>query len=80
MEEILHEVDFLVPLSGSQLFDIHTKSTAYGLCSMFPGLDSETCPKGIRIYGKLNDYWYDRFNRAIFGLGDNYFRNLANDS
>ena len=45
MAENSHEIDFRVPLSGSQLFDIHAYATAKNLCAKFPGLSYEAAQK-----------------------------------
>ncbi|NLV50000.1 MAG: hypothetical protein GXY20_04820 [Clostridiales bacterium] len=66
----LHTIDFSIPLSGSKLFDVYIQVTARKLCEKFPGLDYDySDPKKIRIYGELNDYWYEQFNKAVFELG-----------
>ena len=65
----MHAVDFSIPLSGSKLFDLHTEVTAKRLCEKFPGLSHEYGEKRIRIYGELNDYWYEQFNKAVFEIG-----------
>ena len=68
-DETIHmnHIDFSVPLSGSQLFDINAYVTAQNLCKQFPGLqyDYEDKTK-IRIFGDLNDYWFEKFNRTVF--------------
>lgn len=68
----LNEVNFEVPLSGSQLFDMHTKATAINLVGMFPGLDYriDYDNKKIVIFGELNDYWYGEWHKAIFNIGE----------
>ena len=71
MNEHQHEINFIVPLSGSKLFDTHAYATAKGLCDKFPGLEFEySDQKQIRIYGSLNDYWLKKFNRAVFEIGE----------
>ncbi len=63
----MNPIDFSVPLSGSQLFDINAYVTAKDLCKRFPGLQCDyEDKKKIRIYGELSDYWYDQFNKAMF--------------
>ena len=70
-KETMHTIDFTVPLSGSQLFDIHAYTTANTLCKKFPGLIFDYDDKTkIHIYGELNDYWYNEWNRAIFSIGE----------
>ena len=68
--ENLHEIDFRVPLSGSQLFDIHAYATAKNLCAKFPGLNYETNQKEIHISGNLNDYWYEEWVKSVFNMGN----------
>ena len=71
MNEHQNEINFIVPLSGSKLFDTHAYATAKGLCDKFPGLEFEYADqKQIRIYGSLNDYWLKKFNRAVFEIGE----------
>lgn len=65
----MHEIDFIVKLTGSKLFDIYTFATATKLCSKFPGLSYECSPTEVHIYGQLNDYWYNEYNKAVFELG-----------
>lgn len=67
-----HRIDFRVPLSGSQLFDMHAYVTAQHICSMFPGLqfEKEYDPKAIHIFGELNDFWFDQWNKALFSIGE----------
>lgn len=65
-----NKVDFIVPLSGSQLFDSHAYNTANKLCAKFPGLEFELEEKQIHIYGMLNDYWFQKFNEAVFQIGE----------
>ena len=70
MAETLHEIDFRVPLSGSQLFDIHAYATAKNLCAKFPGLNYEASQKEIHISGSLNDYWYEEWVKSVFNMGN----------
>ena len=67
----MHQIDFSVPLSGSQLFDYHAYATARNLCYMFP-LQFEVVaePHSIHIFGELNDSWYESWCRAVFSLGE----------
>ena len=68
----MHEINFSVPLSGSQLFDFHAIVTAKKLCDKFPPLDYIIAAdhKSITITGELNDYWFEKWNIAVFQLGD----------
>lgn len=63
-----HEIDFYVPLSGSYLFDIHAKALANKICAEYPGLETTfnyNNDDKIHIYGKLNDYWFEKFNNNV---------------
>ena len=66
-----YNVDFYVPLSRSLLFDLHTEYLALKLKAKFPGLDTETeqDKNCIHVFGNLNDYWLEKFNRSVFELG-----------
>ena len=66
MADTLHEIDFKVPLSGSELFDIHAFVTAKNICAKFPGLDYEINKDSVRIFGSLNDYWYEEWVKHLF--------------
>ena len=72
MGETLHDIELIVPLSGSALFDINARATAHNLCARFPGLkyevDSEK--RAIRLYGQLNDYWYKDWQQTVFHMAD----------
>ena len=68
--ENFNEVDFKVPLSGSKLFDMNAYVTAKKLCNKFPGLSFNMETDYIHIFGKLNDYWHEKFNEAVFKLGE----------
>jgi len=66
--ELKHEVNFYVPLTGSFLFDMHTRVTAQVICQNYPGLSINHEPENKRLYivGKLNDYWYDKWCTDMF--------------
>ena len=65
--EHLNKVELIVPLSGSQLFDINAYVTAKNLCAQFPGLQCDYEDKTrIRIFGELNDYWFAQYNKMVF--------------
>lgn len=67
----MHQIDFVVPLCGSQLFDYHSYVTAQNLCNMFPlRFDMNKEKKEIHIYGELNDVWYEQWCKAIFSIGE----------
>ena len=63
----MHEVEYLLHLTGTQLFDIVMYNTAKQLCSDFPGLKFDYDKTTIRIYGELNDFWYEKYQTAMFG-------------
>ena len=65
----MNKVDFTVPKSGSLLFDLHAEYVARELIAKFPGLEYEISKKEIHIFGELNDFWFDKFNEAVFRLG-----------
>ena len=62
----MHKIDYEIKLTGSQLFDVVMYNTAKKLCADFPGLSFEYNENIIRIYGELNDYWYEKYNSAMF--------------
>lgn len=64
-----HEVYFEVPKSGSLLFDLHAEYIARELVAKFIGLEYNVLDDKIIIKGKLNDFWFDKFNNAVFHLG-----------
>lgn len=66
----MHKIDFKVPLSGSKLFDIHTMAVAKNLCDKFIGLDYKMEDTCVHIFGELNDYWFDKWNMALFQIGE----------
>ena len=68
---MMHEIDFSVPLAGSQLFDYHSYVTAKHICDVFPlqfRIDKEN--KRIHIFGELNDTWYEQWCKAAFSIGE----------
>ena len=65
----MNEIDFHVPLSGSKLFDMNTLVMAKKLCDKFPGLNYNMEEKSVHIFGQLDDYWTDQWNKAVFQLG-----------
>lgn len=68
--EIMNTIDFKVPLSGSKLFDTHTLVMAKKLCDKFPGLHYNMEQDHIHIFGELNEYWTNEWNKAVFQLGE----------
>lgn len=63
----MNKVEYTFKLTGSQLFDIVMYNTAKQLCTDFPGLDFEYGKESIRIYGELDDYWYAKYQKHMFG-------------
>ena len=63
----MHKVEYSLQLTGSQLFDIVMYNTAQKLCSDFPGLKFDYDKTTIRIYGELNDFWYEKYQATMFG-------------
>ena len=63
----MHKVEYVLQLTGSQLFDIVMYNTAKQLCSEFPGLTFDYDKTTIRIHGELNDFWYEKYQAAMFG-------------
>ncbi len=63
----MHKVEYSFQLTGSQLFDIVMYNTAKQLCSDFPGLHFDYTKTSIRIYGELNDFWYEKYQQTMFG-------------
>lgn len=63
-----NEIDFYVPLSGSYLFDIHALALAKELRDKYPGLELDfnySKDDKIHLIGKLNDYWYEKFEKEV---------------
>jgi hypothetical protein len=55
-------------LTGSKLFDVVMYNTAQKLCTKYPGLNFEyEDSKSIRIFGELEDYWYEKYQLEMFG-------------
>ena len=62
-----NKVEYTLQLTGSQLFDIVMYNTAKKLCGDFPGLKFDYNETNIRIYGELSDFWYEKYQEAMFG-------------
>ena len=62
-----HKIDYEIKLTGSKLFDIVMFNTAKKLCTEYPGLDFEYGTTSIRIFGELHDFWFEKYNAAMFG-------------
>ncbi len=66
-------VDFVIPLSGSRLFDMTTYATAINLCARFPGLSyTYEENKQIHLHGALDDASYASFKAAAFFEAGNF--------
>lgn len=68
MSDKKHVIDFRVPLSGSQLFDIHSYTTAKKLCADFPELHFKASENEIHIYGELDSHSFQNWNRILFTI------------
>lgn len=60
----MHKIDFSVNLTGSFIFDEYMYLDALKMCNLFPGLDCSRDEKTIRVFGELNDYWWDKYNKV----------------
>lgn len=62
-----HKIEYVIQLTGSKIFDIVTYNTAKHFCEDFPGLELEYLDKNhIKIFGELNDFWYEKYQRQMF--------------
>ena len=66
----MKKVEYVIQLTGSKLFDIVMHNTARKLCDDFPGLNFEYDEKEIRVFGELNEYWYEKYEKVMFGKGE----------
>ena len=64
---VMHKVEYSFKLTGSKLFDIVMYNTAKQLCTEYPGLNFDYGTTEIRIYGELDDFWYNKYQEAMFG-------------
>ena len=63
----MHKVEYVINLTGSKLFDIVTYNTARNLCKEFPCLEvAYYDEKHIRMFGELNDFWYEKYQEKMF--------------
>ena len=63
----MHKVEYVIQLTGSKLFDVVMYKKKKSLCKEFPGLEMDyTDEQHIRIYGELNDYWYEKYQEKMF--------------
>lgn len=60
----MHKIDFTVNLTGSRIFDTYMSVAALRLCNKYPGLDYTKDDNVIRVFGELNDYWFELYNTA----------------
>lgn len=63
----LHKVEYEVKLTGSKLFDLVMYNTAKKLCIDYPGLSFEYGDTSIRVFGELDEYWYEKYQEEMFG-------------
>ena len=63
----MHKGEYTINLTGSKLFDVVMYNTAKKLCMDYPGLSFDYGEKTIRVYGELDDYWYEKYQEAMFG-------------
>lgn len=63
----MHKVEYTIHLTGSKLFDMVMYNTATKLCQDYPGLQFEYGTTEIRVYGELEDFWYEKYQEAMFG-------------
>ncbi len=63
----LRKVEYTVQLTGSKLFDIVMYNTAKKLCMDYPGLSFDYDEKEIRVFGELDEFWYEKYQEEMFG-------------
>ncbi len=63
----LKKVEYTIQLTGSKLFDTVMYNTAKKLCIDYPGLSFEYGEKEIRVFGELDEHWYQKYQAAMFG-------------
>ncbi|MGM9608275.1 MAG: hypothetical protein ACI3XJ_12295 [Oscillospiraceae bacterium] len=63
----MHKVEYTINLTGSKLFDVVMYNTAKKLCMDYPGLSFDYGDTTIRVYGELDDYWYEKYQEEMFG-------------
>ncbi|MGN0967940.1 MAG: hypothetical protein ACI4O3_01605 [Oscillospiraceae bacterium] len=63
----LHKVDYTIQLTGSKLFDVVMYNTAKKLCIDYPGLSFEYNETNIRVFGELDEFWYQKYQEEMFG-------------
>lgn len=63
----MHKVEYTIKLTGSKLFDVVMYNTAKKLCMDYPGLSFEYDETAIRVFGELDEYWYEKYQEEMFG-------------
>lgn len=63
----LKKVEYTIHLTGSKLFDTVMYNTAKKLCIDYPGLSFEYDENDIRVFGELDEYWYEKYQESMFG-------------
>lgn len=67
----MKKVEYTIQLTGSKLFDIVMYNTAKKLCEDYPGLNFEYNKTTLRVFGELNEYWYEKYQQEMFGEDEN---------
>ena len=67
----MKKVEYTIQLTGSKLFDIVMYNTAKKLCEDYPGLNLEYDKTTLRVFGELNEYWYEKYQQEMFGKDEN---------
>ncbi|MCC8076805.1 MAG: hypothetical protein LUC21_02945 [Oscillospiraceae bacterium] len=62
----MHKIEYEIKLTGSKLFDVVMYNTAKKLCDDFPGLEFEYGEHEIKIFGELDDFWFQKYNETMF--------------
>lgn len=63
----MKKVEYTIQLTGSKLFDMVMYNTAKKLCMDYPGLTFEYGERDIRVYGELDEFWYEKYQEEMFG-------------
>lgn len=67
----MHKVEYTLQLTGSKLFDLVLYNSAKKLCIEYPGLNFEYGETSIRVFGELDEYWYEKYQLEMFGTKEN---------
>ncbi|MCD8001786.1 MAG: hypothetical protein LUE95_04275 [Oscillospiraceae bacterium] len=62
----MHKIEYEIKLTGSKLFDVVMYNTAKKLCDDFPGLEFEYSKHEIKIFGELDDFWFQKYYETMF--------------